>query len=94
MNAPDTLTALRQGKITSSESGLVAWEMIRTLVGFDTTSRESNLALIDWIRAYLESHGADCLLKRCRHFHRHPFGRLVADVDADLDTREVHVRKQ
>jgi acetylornithine deacetylase len=31
--------------------------MIRTLVGFDTTSRESNLALIDWVRGYLEAHG-------------------------------------
>jgi len=62
MNAPDTLTALRQEKITSSESGLVAWEMIRTLVGFDTTSRESNLALIDWVRGYLESFGAQCTL--------------------------------
>ena len=28
--------------------------LIRTLVGFDTTSRESNLALIDWVRDYLE----------------------------------------
>jgi acetylornithine deacetylase len=32
-------------------------EMIRTLVGFDTTSRESNLALIDWVRDYLAEHG-------------------------------------
>jgi acetylornithine deacetylase len=32
-------------------------EMIRTLVGFDTTSRESNLALIDWVREYLAGHG-------------------------------------
>jgi len=27
--------------------------LIRTLIGFDTTSRESNLALIDWVREYL-----------------------------------------
>ena len=32
---------------------LVAWELIRTLVAFDTTSRDSNLALIDWVRDYL-----------------------------------------
>jgi acetylornithine deacetylase len=32
-------------------------EMIRTLVGFDTTSRDSNLALIDWVREYLAGHG-------------------------------------
>jgi acetylornithine deacetylase len=31
--------------------------LIGTLVGFDTTSRESNLALIDWVREYLEGHG-------------------------------------
>lgn len=31
--------------------------MIRTLVGFDTTSRESNLALIEWVRDYLAGHG-------------------------------------
>jgi acetylornithine deacetylase len=32
-------------------------EMIRKLVGFDTTSRESNLALIDFARSYLDDHG-------------------------------------
>jgi acetylornithine deacetylase len=36
--------------------------MIRRLVAFDTTSRESNLALIDWVRGYLESLGAQCAL--------------------------------
>lgn len=32
-------------------------ELIRRLVRFDTTSRQSNLALIDWVREYLESYG-------------------------------------
>ncbi|MEO6565346.1 MAG: acetylornithine deacetylase [Casimicrobiaceae bacterium] len=32
-------------------------DLIRTLIGFDTTSRDSNLALIDWIRQYLDSFG-------------------------------------
>jgi acetylornithine deacetylase len=32
-------------------------EMITKLVGFDTTSRESNLALIDWVEAYLADLG-------------------------------------
>ncbi|MDB5359597.1 MAG: acetylornithine deacetylase [Rhodospirillales bacterium] len=32
-------------------------EMITTLVGFDTTSRDSNLALIDWVEAYLADLG-------------------------------------
>ena len=31
-------------------------EMIRKLVAFDTTSRESNLALIDFVRSYLDDH--------------------------------------
>ena len=41
---------------------LVALDLIRTLVAFDTTSRESNLALIDWVRDYLAGHGIDAQL--------------------------------
>ncbi|MDQ6679566.1 MAG: acetylornithine deacetylase, partial [Pseudomonadota bacterium] len=37
-------------------------ELIRTLIRFDTTSRLSNLALIDWVRTYLRSHGVDVRL--------------------------------
>ncbi len=32
-------------------------ELLRRLVGFDTVSRNSNLALIDWVRDYLEGFG-------------------------------------
>jgi acetylornithine deacetylase len=32
-------------------------EMVRRLVGFDTTSRGSNLALIEFVRSYLDGHG-------------------------------------
>jgi acetylornithine deacetylase len=32
-------------------------EVIRTLVGYDTTSRDSNLGLIHWARDYLAAHG-------------------------------------
>jgi acetylornithine deacetylase len=32
-------------------------DILKTLVGFDTTSRRSNLALIDWVEAYLDRHG-------------------------------------
>lgn len=32
-------------------------EILRALVGFDTTSRDSNLALIEWVESYLASHG-------------------------------------
>jgi acetylornithine deacetylase len=62
MNAPDTLTDLRPRSSVAAIPDLLAWEMIRTLVAFDTTSRESNLALIDWVRNYLESFGAACTL--------------------------------
>ena len=39
-----------------SELGPVR-EILETLVGFDTTSRHSNLALIAWVEAYLDRHG-------------------------------------
>ena len=48
VNAPETVAVRPQ---------LIALELIRTLVAFDTTSRESNLALIDWVRDYLAGHG-------------------------------------
>ncbi len=32
-------------------------ELLEALVGFDTTSRNSNLALIEWVEAYLERFG-------------------------------------
>jgi acetylornithine deacetylase len=40
----------------------VAIEMIRTLVGFDTTSRESNLGLIELVRDHLRRLGVEPLL--------------------------------
>ncbi len=33
------------------------WEILERLVGFDTTSRESNLGLIEWVRDWLKGHG-------------------------------------
>ena len=39
-----------------SELG-AARDILETLVGFDTTSRNSNLALIEWVEAYLDGHG-------------------------------------
>lgn len=33
------------------------WEMLDRLIGFDTTSRESNLGLIEWVRDWLQSQG-------------------------------------
>ncbi len=37
-------------------------ELLAQLVRFDTTSRESNLALIDFVRTYLQDHGVACEL--------------------------------
>jgi acetylornithine deacetylase len=34
-----------------------AIDILETLVGFDTTSRLSNLALVEWVEAYLARHG-------------------------------------
>jgi acetylornithine deacetylase len=54
MNAPATLAEVRPA---ARAEDLASLPLIRTLVGFDTTSRDSNLALIDWVRGYLASHG-------------------------------------
>ena len=35
-------------------------DILRTLVGFDTTSHKSNLELISWVEDYLASHGVSC----------------------------------
>jgi len=45
----------RSAKPCVSERSL---EMIRRMVGFETVSRDSNLALIEWTRSWLERHGA------------------------------------
>ncbi len=37
-------------------------EILERLVAFDTTSRNSNLPLIEWVRAYLDQHGVPCRL--------------------------------
>src|SRR5258708_4168647 len=37
-------------------------EMLRRLVAFDTTSRNSNMALIDYVREYLAGHGVESKL--------------------------------
>jgi acetylornithine deacetylase len=41
-------------------AGPTTAEILARLVGFDTTSRNSNLALIAFVRAYLENNGARC----------------------------------
>src|SRR5260370_32603908 len=54
MNAPASSSVVRLQ--------LAAMELIRTLVAFNTTIRDSNLALIDWVRDYLAGHGIDSRL--------------------------------
>jgi acetylornithine deacetylase len=44
---------------TTAPPQLFGLDLIRTLVGFDTTSRESNLALIHWVRDYLAREGIE-----------------------------------
>ncbi|HEX7968282.1 MAG TPA: M20/M25/M40 family metallo-hydrolase, partial [Stellaceae bacterium] len=39
------------------KTAISSLDMVRRLVGFDTTSRESNLALIDFVRDYLDGWG-------------------------------------
>src|SRR6478609_1532898 len=61
MNAPATPLAVREaGAVRPAD--LVSLELIRKLVAFDTTSRDSNLALIDWVQGYLAGHGIESTL--------------------------------
>jgi len=57
MNAPATRAHVRPHERPVRAQDLVSLELIRKLVSFDTTSRESNIALIDWVRAYLDERG-------------------------------------
>ena len=57
MNAPATLRELAVPGVSRPED-LAGYDLIRRLVAFPTVSRESNLELIEWVRGYVESHGA------------------------------------
>jgi acetylornithine deacetylase len=56
MNAPATRAAVAPAATIRADD-LRSFDLIRTLVGFDTTSRDSNLALIHWIGNYLDGFG-------------------------------------
>ena len=58
MNAPATPRELEKSHAITRPEDLVGYELIRTLVGFPTVSRDSNLELIHWVRDYVERHGA------------------------------------
>ena len=53
---------MNASSIESTRVSAATLAMIRQLVSFDTTSRESNMALIDWVGAYLRGHGVDSRL--------------------------------
>ena len=40
---------------------LKSLDLIRDLIAFDTTSRESNLAFIEYVEAYLGKLGVECM---------------------------------
>ena len=61
MNAPAELRDLALPS-TIDPDALRGLDMIRRLVAFPTVSRDSNLALIEWIRGYLEDQGAKTTL--------------------------------
>mgnify|MGYP003313379662 CR=1 FL=1 len=53
------MNGLLQG---SSDLDHLLLKLISDLVSFDTTSRNSNLELIEYVRSYLEDYGVECLL--------------------------------
>ena len=62
MNAPATAAQVRPDSGPVRAEDLISLALIRKLVSFDTTSRESNLALIEWARAYFAGHGIASVL--------------------------------
>ena len=70
MNAPDSAALLRPDitpPARQSVETLLAWPMIRDLVAFDTTSRDSNLALLDFVR---RGKGVAGIHAACDSYHR------------------------
>ena len=57
-------------------------EILEKLVAFPTVSRDTNLPLVDWVEAYLNSHGIDC------HRYYHESGEkaaIMAHVGPEID---------
>ena len=57
-------------------------EILAKLVSFDTTSRLSNLALIDWVRDYLDSHGVHCRESRNEDGGKANLHAVIGPVEA------------
>jgi acetylornithine deacetylase/succinyl-diaminopimelate desuccinylase-like protein len=58
MNAPASPQNIRPGPRAAGPD-LLAWPLMGTVIGFGTTSRDSNLAVIDWVRDFVAGHGID-----------------------------------
>lgn len=63
-----------------SAERLTTVDMLTRLVSFDTTSRNSNMALIDWVAGYLRGHGIEPLIV---HDESGGKANLVASVGPD-----------
>jgi acetylornithine deacetylase len=64
-------------QITMNDLAASSRELIEKLVSFDTTSRESNLDLIDFVREYLAGHGVEATIIRDEH---EPKANLYATI--------------
>jgi acetylornithine deacetylase len=66
----------------SNRTPLSAVEILSKLVSFDTTSRNSNLALIGWVRDYLAGYGVHCRESRDEHGGKANLHAIVGPVAA------------
>lgn len=56
-------------------------EMLRQLVGFDTVSAKSNLALIHWVQEYLKEHGIESQLIHDAHKNKANLHAVIGPAD-------------
>ena len=89
MNAPATLAQVRPDHGAVRADDLVSLEMISKLVSFDTTSRDSNLALIEWVRNYFDGHGIASSLTFDDDQRTNLFRKQGRVVRRDLSTEAV-----
>jgi acetylornithine deacetylase len=62
MTAPVVEHRRTERRAVTRPEDLAGYDLIRRLVAFPTVSRDSNLELIEWVRGYVESHGATTAL--------------------------------
>ncbi len=64
-----------------SQTVLSSKEMLKRLVGFDTTSVNSNLELIHWVRDYLQEHGVSSHLIHDAHKNKANLHAIIGPAD-------------